>query len=158
MKYQKDDIKQFFVWMRNGIAFCYTWLLILILCYHYIFTIESVSTVLLLKLLITVSGAVLIFNILFLKILFKKMQFITRLSCFMVLLSIYEVICFYWIGIFQRTSAFKQMGIFIAIIMVLYIACICIYDRYSKKKGELYTKNLWEYQKARNQEHAGESE
>ena len=36
MRNRKKDIIQFFVWMRNGIAFCTTWFLVLTLAYNYI--------------------------------------------------------------------------------------------------------------------------
>ena len=47
---------------------------------------------------------------------------------------------------------FVNVGIFIGIILVLYFCCILIYQQYSKKKGEFYTKSLQAYQEKRKKE------
>ena len=125
MKNNKNDIIKFFVWMRNGIAFCTTWLLIIWI------------------------GGVLIFNILFTKVFIKNWTFTKRLTCFMVLLSLYECLNFYWMGFFSGIGTFIQWLVFIGIICVLYFICIAIYQRYSNKQGEIYTQALIKYQQQR---------
>ena len=67
MKNNKNDIIKFFVWMRNGIAFCTTWLLIIWIAYCHISNQQQISVSMLTKLLFFVIGGVLIFNILFTK-------------------------------------------------------------------------------------------
>lgn len=44
MRNFKSEVIRFAVWMRNGVAFCTTWFLILILAYHSIFHIQNIST------------------------------------------------------------------------------------------------------------------
>ena len=98
MKNNKNDIIKFFVWMRNGIAFCTTWLLIIWIAYCHISNQQQISVSMLTKLLFFVIGGVLIFNILFTKVFIKNWTFTKRLTCFMVLLSLYECLNFYWMG------------------------------------------------------------
>ena len=58
MKNNKNIIK-FFVWMRNGIAFCMTWLLIIWIAYCHISNQQQISVSMLTKLLFFVIGGVL---------------------------------------------------------------------------------------------------
>ena len=63
MRSRKKDIIQFFVWMRNGIAFCTSWFLVLILVYNYICGNQTISTVNLTKMVFLVIGGVFVFNL-----------------------------------------------------------------------------------------------
>jgi hypothetical protein len=56
---------------------------------------------------------------------------------------------FYWLGIFSVRGTLGQWVAFMAIVLVLYFISIAIYAAYSKKKGELYTLALQEYQEKR---------
>ena len=136
MKNKKNDIIKFFVWMRNGIAFCTTWLLIIWIAYCHISNQQQISVSMLTKLLFFVIGGVLIFNILFIKIFIKNWTFTKRLTCFMV-------------GFFSGIGTFIQWLVFIGIICVLYFICIAIYQWYSNKQGEIYTQALIKYQQQR---------
>lgn len=146
----KKEIGKFFVWLRNGIAFCATWFLILMLIYNRINNIQAVATNSLIKMLLWISGGVLIFCVLFSRVVFRKLSFMARLTCFMVLISVYEILGFYWFGFFVSSATVFEWVIFIGIVLVLYLLCIAIYHLYSKKRGEIYTQALQEYQKKRN--------
>ena len=143
----------FFQWMRNGIAFCYSWLLILIIVGSYVFKIDMVPVEILTKVLVMVTGMVLVFTIFFLEGILKKIGFMTRLSYAMLTAVVYEIVCFYWIGIFKSTGSFYRWVIFFGIIIMLYSICIFIYYKYSKVKGEIYTKNLTLYKQSRRLEY-----
>lgn len=145
----KRELFHFLIWMRNGITFCTTWFLILELLYCHIFDRQVISVDSLTKLLFLVIGGIFLFNILFTKLLIKRWGFVTRLSCFMVLFSLYEVVGFYRIGFFQDTGNFMQWEIFISIVCILYVICLVIYQQYSKRQGELYTQALVKYQQER---------
>ena len=110
---------------------------------------QQISVSILTKLLFFVIGGVLIFNILFTKVFIKNWTFTKRLTCFMVLLSLYECLNFYWMGFFSGIGTFIQWLVFIGIICVLYFICIAIYQRYSNKQGEIYTQALIKYQQQR---------
>ena len=149
MTQRKNDLIQFFEWMRNGIAFVTTWFLILLLVYSAITGIKVIQTATLIKMLVWIIGAVFIFNLFFTKILFKKWSFLKRLSTFMILISIYELVGFYWFNFFTGKENLFQWLIFISIVLVLYAVSIFIYQRISKKQGEIYTDALKHYQQKR---------
>lgn len=150
----QKELSHFFIWMRNGIAFCTTWFLILVLLYCHIFDRRTISVDSLTRLLIFVIGGVFLFNLFFTKLLLKRWGFIKRLSCFMALFSLYECIGFYQIGLFRNKGNFMQWNIFISIIFVLYVICIAIYQQYSKRQGKLYTQALETYQQERRKSNA----
>lgn len=152
MTQRKDDLIQFLKWMRNGIAFMTTWFLILFLVYNTLVGIEVIQTITLIKMLVWIIGAVFIFNLFFTKIVFKKWSFIKRLSTFMILISIYESVGFYWFDFFTGTESLIQWLIFISIVLVLYALSVFIYQRISQKQGEVYTKALKQYQQKRSME------
>lgn len=151
----KKSRKQFFTWMRNGTAFCTTWFLIIWLICCHILNYPSISVHSLTKMLLLVLGGVFIFSVLFTQIIIQKWTFTTRLTWFILFISLYESLGFYWIGLFHGKGTLTQWGIFIGIVFFLYLCCIAIYQQYSKKQGELYTQALETYQKKRS-EHNGE--
>ena len=116
--------------LSSGIAYCH------------ISNQQQISVSMLTKLLFFVIGGVLIFNILFTKVFIKNWTFTKRLTCFMVLLSLYECLNFYWMGFFSGIGTFIQWLVFIFI-------CIAIYQWYSNKQGEIYTQALIKYQQQR---------
>lgn len=145
----KQQISQFFTWLRNGTCFCFTWFLLLLTLLYLYYGKDAISTLGLLKLFVLSFGGVLLFCLLFTSLFIKKWRFVTRLTCFMISITLYECIGFYWLGIFSTKGSLGQWGIFMAIVLCLYFICIAIYHQYSKKKGELYTMALQEYQEKR---------
>lgn len=149
MKNHKKDIIQFLTWMRNGTAFCTTWFLILILVYNSFFGIQNIQTESLIKMVLWIVGAVFLFNLFLSVFIIKKWRFIKRLSCFMVSISLYECLGFYWIGLWSESGTAMEWLTFIGVILALYFVCIAIYQQYSKRKETIYTEALQEYQKQR---------
>lgn len=152
MKNQKKEMVQFFIWLRNGSAFCVTWLLILLLLYSHLYQIESVPVSGLTKMVFWVIGAVFLFCVFFTRFLVKNWRFVTRLTGFMLLFGAYESAGFYWMGIFRTVGSVAQWLIFAGIIVVLYFLCIGIYQHFSKKQGVAYTQALQQYQVKRSVE------
>ena len=153
MKNYKNDIIQFLVWMRNGIAFCTCWLLILLLLYNHHSGIKSIPTDFLIHMMVFITGGVFLFSFFFTRLFLRKWRFVTRLTCFMLLISIYECIAFYSLGLFVENGTFAQWLGFIGIVLLLYVICLAIYQSYSKKQGELYTQALKNYQIKRSSEY-----
>lgn len=147
-KYKEDFIK-FLVWMRNGTAFCTIWFLILMLVYNSIYNIPTISTNILIKLILLSFGGVFLFNVFFTCLFIKKWNFNKRLTGFMIVISLYECFCFYSLEFFQSHGTIIQWIIFAGIVLALYFCCIVIYQQYSKKQGEIYTKSLQAYQQKR---------
>lgn len=152
MRNRKKDMLQFLKWMRNGIAFCTTWLFVLVLAYCYFSGVQSILTTSLIKMVIWIIGGVFIFNIFFTHLIITKWRFIKRLSCFMAVISVYECLGFYWLEFFSGAGTATQWLAFVGIILVLYLICIAIYHRYSKRQGKIYTQALQEYQQKRSME------
>ncbi len=149
MKNNRKNITQFLVWTRNGTAFCTTWFLILWLIASYLSNQQSLSVHKLTQMILLSLGSVIIFNLLFTQILIKKWSFTGRLTIFMLLISAYECFAFYRMDLFISRGSFTQWGIFAGIIFILYLLCIALYVRYSKRKGALYTQALKDYQQQR---------
>ena len=152
MRERKGDIIRFFVWMRNGVTFCTTWFLILVLAYNYICGNPTISTEGLIKMVFWIIGGVFIFNLFFSGFLIIKWRFIKRLTLFMMTISLYECLGFYWLGFFSAGGTAIQWLLFVVLILVLYFICIAIYHNYSKKQGEIYTQALRKYQEKRSRE------
>lgn len=152
MKKNNKNIIQFLVWMRNGTAFCTSWFLILWLIYSYYLNIESIPTDSLVEMIVFVMGGVFLFSSVFTHLFIKKWSFIKRLTCFMILISLYECAGFYYIGFFSGNGTPALWFGFLGIILLCYFSCISIYQVYSKKQGELYTQALLKYQQERGAE------
>lgn len=148
----KEDFLKFLVWMRNGTAFCTTWFLILMLVYNSFFNIPAISTNILIKLILLSFGGVFLFNLFFTCLFIKKWRFIKRLTGFMIVMSLYECLFFYSLEFFRGSGTIIEWIVFTTIVLVLYFCCIAIYQRYSKKQGEIYTKSLKAYQQKRRME------
>lgn len=153
MRIQKNELIRFGIWTRNGIAFCTTWFLILLLVYNRIFHISTVRTNSLIRLFLWIVGGVLLFNSIFTRLFLKKWGFTGRLTCFMCIISLYDCLGFYWLGFFRESGTIIQWTAFIGIVLVLYLICIVIYQKYTKKRGEIYTRKLREYQSKRSMRH-----
>ena len=156
MEKNKREWLRFLVWLRNGSAFSVTWFLILLLVFANGYGMEAIPVSLLTKLVILSFGGVLMFSLIFTGVLLKKWRFVTRLTCFMLLLAAYEVVGFYWLGIFARGGNAVQWLSFVGIVLVLYLICIVIYHFYSKRRGEIYTEALQKYQYKRSMENERE--
>lgn len=152
MQNRKKDIIQFLLWLRNGTAFCTAWFLVLLLAYSYCAGIRSIPTKGLIKLVLWITGGVFVFSLCFTRLLIRKWGFTKRLTCFMGIISLYECLGFYWLGFFRGKGTILQWFLFVVIVFFLYLASIAIYQRYSKKQGEIYTRALRQYQKERGEE------
>lgn len=155
MRDQKNELIRFGIWTRNGIAFCTTWFLILRLVYNRIFHISVISTNSLIHFFLWIVGVVFIFNSIFTRLFIKKWGFTGRLTCFMSIISVYECLGFYRLGFFRESGTIIQWIAFIGIVFVLYLICIILYQNYRKKRGEIYTRKLREYQSKRSAQHEG---
>lgn len=150
MKICKHNVIQFFKWMRNGIAFVYTWFILLLLIKNCMLKVENVSTIELSKLLVMTVGGVFLFCLFFSKLILKKTSFLFRLTCFMISITVYEIGCFYWLGVFNGLGSVKQWIILGGIILILYFICIGIFYLTNVQKEDMYTKSLISYQQRRN--------
>lgn len=142
----RDRIKRFLIWMRNGVSMSFTWLTLLLLIIGMVCGIDKIPLLVFVRLLAFVTGGVLLFTLMFSDVVIRKLQFMGRLTGFMLIFSVYEGICFYWFGLFREDGSFIQWFIFAGIIVILYFLCIGIFRIYSRKKEVEYTQALQRYQ------------
>lgn len=145
----KEEVLKFLVWMRNGTAFCTTWFLIIMLVYNSVYNIPVISTNTLIKLILLSGGGVFYLIFFFTCLFIKRWSFIKRLTGFMLVISLYECLCFYSLEFFQSSGNVIEWIIFVGIVLILYFCCIAIYQQYSKRQGEIYTQSLQAYQQKR---------
>ena len=145
----KEELQKFLVWMRNGTAFCTTWFLILILAFSSIFHVAAISANILIRMVLLSLGGVFLFNVFFTGLFIQRWSFIKRLTGFMIVISFYECLCFYSLDFFRSHGTIVEWTIFAGIVLALYFCCIAIYQQYSRKQGEIYTKSLQAYQQKR---------
>ena len=146
MNKTKKEFLKFLSWTRNGICFCTTWFLVLLILIHFLYEIPTFSTLFLAKMFGVIIGGVIIFNSLFTSLFIKNWSFTTRLTLFMIVISIYQCFCFYSLSIFQTKGSWGEWSIFIGLVLFFYFCSLGLYHIYSRKQGELYTKSLQEYQ------------
>jgi len=142
-------IKQFLIWLRNGVCFCMTWFIILLLLFSKLFGYKAITMNTLGKLLLLTLVGVCLFNLFFIKGIIKKWSFTQRLTGFMLVFSILEALSFYWIGLFTRSGTLAQWLAFIGIVLVLYFMCIGINFIYGKRQEARYSSALKAYQASR---------
>lgn len=142
----REKIKKFLVWMRNGISISFTWLALLLLILSIALELETIPVTVLARMLVFVTGGVFLFTLLFSDVAIRKLGFVGRLTSFMLIFSAYEGGCFYLFGLFHGEGSFLQWLIFAGIIVILYFLCIGIFRIYSRRKEVEYTQALQRYQ------------
>ena len=114
----KKELKTFFIWLRNGTCFAVTWFIILELISKWIAGNDTLSVAGLTRTILWTVGGVLIFCVMFTRLLVRKLGFTARLSVFMGVLAIYELAYFYTSGIFTALFSY-QLLLFLSIIILL---------------------------------------
>jgi len=145
----RNMIKEFLVQLRNGLAFCFSWLVICIMFFSAVYGKESISLDMLFKTFILSFWAVLCFILCFKDLVFRKKGFIFRLTLFYALFIPVEVVMFFLMDIFTGKGSFAEWGILIAIIVSLYVICLLIDWIVCRKQGEEFTKQLLTYNERR---------
>lgn len=149
---RKKDWIQFLVWWRNGSAFCISWFLILWVLYNSCYGVSAISTERLMEMMVLSVTGVFLFCTFFTRLFLRNWGFLSRLTCFMIAIVIEECIAFYRLGIFVHAGAWWWWAIFAGIVLGAYTICVLIYQAYGRRKGELYTKALKQYQEKRSME------
>ncbi len=149
----KKELITFFTWFRNGTCFLFTWFVLLKIITSCVADLwmtgeQTISVDKLTLMLFGTMGAVLIFCLIFTNLIIRKAGFTVRLTIFMIIITVYEILCLNYIGIFTHFD-FYQIILLLTFITPMYLICLGIYSIYRKKKGELYTTALQKYQQER---------
>lgn len=152
----RHEWKKFFIWLRNGFCFLTTWFMLLL----WILCRLNGSSLLFADMIPAVmlgsAGAVLIFCSVFTKVFLRKTGFTVRFTLFFALIVLYELAYGYaaytWLSGLEIPP--MQFGgwhsgewvLFAVIVLVMYAVSMGIYAVYRRKKGEIYTQALQNYQ------------
>ncbi|MCR4617694.1 MAG: hypothetical protein K5669_05855 [Lachnospiraceae bacterium] len=146
---KKADWKKALVIFRNGFAFVFSWLVIIISVKALIEGGEGIR-------LSAVFGAafisivgVLCFVVFFSDAFIKNKSFISRLTFAVIVFVPGEIAGFYMSGVFKGKGSMIQWLVFTGVVLVLYGICIVIDKTLCKKQGKEYTLQLMKYQEKR---------
>lgn len=140
-----EKVKKLMIIIRNGIAFIYSWLVICVIIVSLIVGQEIISVSFLLKLLALSSWAAICFAVCFRNQNLQKKGFIFSLTAFYILFIPIEILMFYLMRIFQKGGTPVLWIYFFIIIITFYIISVLIDFMVMRKRAEVYTKKLREY-------------
>ena len=140
-----EKVKKLMIIIRNGIAFIYSWLVICVIIVSLIVGQEIISVSFLLKLLALSSWAAICFAVCFRNQILQKKGFIFSLTAFYILFIPIEILMFYLMRIFQKGGTPVLWIYFFIIIITFYIISVLIDFMVMRKRAEVYTKKLREY-------------
>jgi len=138
-------MKTFLLNFRDKTMFIFSWLVFVWLVFYSFQGKIEISVIVIWQLFIlSVSGSFL-FNLIFSHLIFKKMSFTWRLTCFIISFAILESFLIYYFQLFGITKLI-EWGIFLSIIILQYFISLGIFQIYKTKTGKHYTNLLKHYQ------------
>ena len=138
-------IKDLLIVLRNGIAFTFSWLILLIVIALLFSGAETISVSAIIKVFALCVWGVFSFIISFKFEKVTKRGFIFSLTLFYILFIPVEVLLFYLLGLFKSSGSLIQWIIFGIIVLVAYFAALFIDIFVFRKKEKLYTEKIREY-------------
>lgn len=131
---------------RNIFCGVFTWLIFILVIYSKFVSNPVISIDFLLLILFYTFIVSMIFMLCFTKLIIKNLSFQFRLTSFMILIFIFEIILLSQLNILLNRNQFL---IFSIIILCLYFISLIIFYFYKKKKTTDYTNSLILYKKER---------
>jgi magnesium-transporting ATPase (P-type) len=153
---RKADLKKAFILLRNGVALCFTWLVILLMLSGLFTGALAIKLTTLLSTLFISFVGVICFIVFFSDVFIRDRSFIFRLSFALIVFVPAEIFGFYLGGFFEGKGSLSTWLIFAGIVLFFYSLCIIIDKTFCKKKGEEYTFQLMKYQEERKNDSTGE--
>ena len=138
-------VKDLFIFLRNGLAFSFSWLVICTMAVSAAGGAQAVGVAFLLKLLVLCFWGVLSFGVSFKLQPIRKKGFIFSLTMFYVLFIPVEVLLFYLMGIFDRKGSVAAWLVFGGILAAFYLSSLLIDIIVMKRKEKIYTEKMAEY-------------
>lgn len=131
--------------VRDAISYCFAWLIIVIMVVCLAGGTETISVLSIAKVLLFCVVTSVMFVGVFSSCLIKRMMFILRLSLFTALFLPAEIAFLYWVGIFEGKGNVMQWGLFVGIVVILYVSCLIIDITINRRLGKDYTSQLKKY-------------
>lgn len=136
--------KKFFVDLRNGLAFGYSWLVICAVIVSLVNGNDAITVDFLLKLLGLCAWGAFSFTACFRCRNMQKKGFIASLTLFFLLFIPIEIGFLYFMGMFQNKEIWI---IFFAIVLAMYLISVLIDVVVMRRKMAVYTEKLEKYHK-----------
>ncbi|MBR5897129.1 MAG: hypothetical protein IKZ39_05885 [Lachnospiraceae bacterium] len=142
-----DRFKTFLAYIRNGLCFSFTWLLLMLMEGAVFNGIKAIEVGFLFTVFLMCLYGAVCFAVCFTDFVFRTKGFIFRLTVLFLLFIPAEVFTFYKLNIFVGRGTAKEWAIFAVIVVSFYIACLVLDKTKYKDTGEKYTRLLNEYKR-----------
>lgn len=142
-----DRFKNFLAYVRNGLCFSYTWLLLMLMEGAAFSGIKAIEVGFLFKVFLMCLYGSVCFAVCFTDFVIRTKGFIFRLTVLFVTFIPVEVFTFYKLNLFAGKGTAREWLIFGAIVVSLYVTCLVLDKTKYKDKGEKYTRLLNEYKR-----------
>ena len=140
-----ERVKEIFIYIRNGLSFLFTWLVICSVILTVAGGNDTISVSYIVKLFVLCLWAVISFTLCFINTRMQKKGFIFSLTLFYILFIPAEIAMFYLMGIFNGRGNKIMWGIFAVVVILMYLAAVLIDYLIMKKKAAEYTQKMHDY-------------
>ena len=140
-----EQIKNILIFIRNGLAYSFSWLVICVLVVSLLSGNEAITVSFLLKVLVLCLWGVIAFAISFKSRYIQKRGFIFSLTVAYILFIPVEIAMFYFMGIFSSGGSLTAWIIFGGIVVLAYLISVFVDVFVMRKKSEIYTTRIHEY-------------
>ena len=146
--------KRFLGFIRDGVAYSFSWFVILVLIIGLLSGQPDIGVDFLGKLLGFCLLAAIEFAAFFSDCFIANKGFMLRLNGFVALFLPTEIAFLYITGILTGAGTVPEWAIFVGIIIVLYLICVILDKTILRKQGQEYTTQLDKYKEKRKDESA----
>ena len=144
-KRNTERIKELLVFMRNGLAFAFSWLVICVIIVSLLAGNEAITVRFLIKVFVLCLWGVIAFVVSFKNEKVQKKGFMFSLTLFYILFIPVEIAMFYLMGIFVNKGNLGVWLIFGVIVVAAYVISLLIDTIIMKRDAKVYTEKMNEY-------------
>ena len=146
--------RRFLGFIRDGVAYSFSWFVILVLIIGLLSGQQDIGVDFLGKLLVFCVLAAIEFTAFFSDSFITNKGFMLRLNGFVAFFLPTEIAFLYITGILTGAGTVIEWAIFVGIIVVLYLICVILDKTILRKQGQEYTSQLDKYKEKRKDENA----
>ncbi|WP_026528511.1 hypothetical protein [Butyrivibrio sp. VCD2006] len=139
------NIKELLIYVRNGIALVFSWLVICTVIASLTVGSGAISAVYLVKLFLLGLWAVVSFVVSFKTGWSQKKGFIFSLTLFYLMFIPVEIAMFYYMGIFSTAGSLSSWLIFVGIVLGAYIVSVIVDFLIMRKRAIIFTEKIREF-------------
>ncbi len=146
--------KKLFGFIRDGVAYSFSWFVVLVLILSFIAGRQEIRVDFLGKLLAFCVLSAVEFAVFFSDCIIAGKGFLFRLNGFIALFLPTEIAFLYILGVLSGAGTVVEWAIFVGIIVLLYLICVILDKTICRKQGREYTSQLDKYKEKRKDETA----